>query len=72
MPCSFIIDLDTVKELDHNYTFKRDATRNDHSLMTYILGCRCSDGAVLVAGKKIINIEDGAESKYSNKLFSDL
>jgi 20S proteasome alpha/beta subunit len=40
--------------------------------MTYILGCRCSEGVVLVADKKIINIEGGAESKYSNKLFSDL
>jgi 20S proteasome alpha/beta subunit len=40
--------------------------------MTYILGSRCSDGVVLVADKKIITINGGAENKYSNKLLSDI
>lgn len=40
--------------------------------MTYILGSRCSDGVVLVADKKIITMNGGAENKYSNKLFSDI
>ena len=40
--------------------------------MTYILGSRCSQGVVLVADKKIIATDGGAEYKYNYKLFSEL
>jgi 20S proteasome alpha/beta subunit len=40
--------------------------------MTFILGARCSDGVVLVADRKITNLDEGLTFEYGDKLFAEL
>ncbi|HET7643065.1 MAG TPA: hypothetical protein VFK40_06125 [Nitrososphaeraceae archaeon] len=40
--------------------------------MTFILGARCSDRVVLVADRKITNLDEGITFEYGDKLFAEL
>jgi hypothetical protein len=42
------------------------------SNMTFILGARCSDGVVLIADRKITNLDEGLTFDYGDKLFAEL
>ena len=42
------------------------------SNMTFILGAGCIDGVVLVADRKITNLDEGITFEYDDKLFARL
>ena len=54
--------IDTVKNIAHDYDYKRHTTRYELPQMTYILGSRCSDGVVLVTDKKLLRQMTGLKT----------
>jgi len=42
------------------------------SNITFILGARCSDGVVLIADRKITNLDEGLTFDFGDKLFAEL